>query len=72
MKQDVEGANTEKLTRTQITEGIKEVFPNMDEEAITSLMKAGELELDVKDAEELEYKEFFKEVSIKIKNKATT
>ncbi|KAJ8302492.1 hypothetical protein KUTeg_018888 [Tegillarca granosa] len=61
MKQDVEGANTEKLTRTQIQEGIKEVFQNMDEEALASLMKAGDLELDVKDAEELEYKEFFKE-----------
>lgn len=43
---------------------IAEVFPNREEENVTVLMNAAEVELDGKEAEKLDYKSLFMEVSL--------
>lgn len=40
------------------------MFPNREEENVTVLMNAAEVELDGKEAEKLDYKSLFMEVSL--------
>lgn len=39
------------------------MLPNVDEESMAALVKGAELELDAQNAEEIDYKEMFKEVN---------
>lgn len=45
---------------------IQEIFPHREEENITMMMSAAELELSAKEAEKLDYKSLFMEVKITI------
>lgn len=60
---DVEKGNPGKITKSELMSGIQTVFANVDEESMTGLVKAAELELDAQNAEEIDYKEMFKEVN---------
>ena len=63
-KIDLDKGNPGKITKDELRQGLKDVFPNIDPESIVSIISAAELELDAKDAEELDYQEMFKEVCV--------
>lgn len=60
---DVEKGNPGKITKNELMSGIQTVLPNVDEESMAALVKGAELELDAQNAEEIDYKEMFKEVN---------
>lgn len=60
---DVEKGNPGKITKNELISGIQAVLPNVDEESMAALVKGAELELDAQNAEEIDYKEMFKEVN---------
>lgn len=61
---DVEKGNLGKIIKNEFIFGIQVVLFNVDEEFMVVLVKGVELELDVQNAEEIDYKEMFKEVNV--------
>ena len=55
--------NQGKLKKADLREGIKSYFPDIDDEMLTGMVKAAELEMEDKEADEIEYKNLFMEVS---------
>ncbi|XP_064611191.1 translin-associated factor X-interacting protein 1-like isoform X2 [Liolophura sinensis] len=60
-KVDVEKGNPGKLSREEFQQVLKEFFPQIPEDRLTRLMKAVDIELETKEADELEYKNLFME-----------
>lgn len=61
---DVEKGNLGKIIKNEFIFGIQVVLFNVDEEFMVVLVKGVELELDVQNVEEIDYKEMFKEVNV--------
>ena len=59
---DVEKGNPGKISKDEMRNGIRTVFPSVDDEAINAMVKGAEVELDAKETDEIDYKELFKEV----------
>ena len=62
-KIDMYAGNQGKLKKADLREGIKNYFPDIDDETLTGMVKAAELEMEDKEADEIEYKNLFMEVS---------
>ena len=63
-KIDMDAGNQGKLRKVDFREGIKSYFSDIDEETLSAMVKAAEVEMEDKEAEEIEYKNLFMEVSI--------
>lgn len=61
-KIDFDKGNPGKITKDELRQGLKEVFPTVDPEMIVAIVSAAEVELDARDKDEVEYQEMFKEV----------
>jgi len=59
---DMDKGNQGKVTKDDLKQGVKAIFPTVDDETLISMMKSAELELETKDEEDIDYKELFKEV----------
>lgn len=62
-KVDVEKGNPGKLSREEFQQVLKDFFSKIPEDRLTRLMKAVDIELETKEADELEYKNLFMEAS---------
>lgn len=60
-KIDFDKGNPGKVTKDELRQGLKEVFPTIDPEMIVAIITAAEVELDARDKDEVEYQEMFKE-----------
>ncbi|KAK3085940.1 hypothetical protein FSP39_011055 [Pinctada imbricata] len=60
-KIDVDKGNPGTITKAELRNGIQTIFPAISEESLEAMMKAGEVELDNKESDEVDYKEVFKE-----------
>lgn len=60
-KIDLNKGNSGKITKEELRQGLKEVFPLIDPESIVAVITAAEVELDAKDTDEVNYQEMFKE-----------
>lgn len=65
-KIDLEKGNPGKITKEELRQGLKEIYPTIDPETIVAIISAAEIELDAKDTDEIDYQEMFKEVSFNI------
>jgi Ca2+-binding EF-hand superfamily protein len=65
-KIDLEKGNPGKITKEELRQGLKEIYPMIDPETIVAIISAAEIELDAKDTDEIDYQEMFKEVSFNI------
>ena len=62
-KIDMDKGNQGKLSKADFREGVSSYLPDIDAETLNALMRAAETEMEDKEAEELEYKNLFMEVS---------
>lgn len=60
-KIDLEKGNPGKITKEELRQGLKEIYPTIDPETIVAIISAAEIELDAKDTDEIDYQEMFKE-----------
>lgn len=65
-KIDLEKGNPGKITKEELRQGLKEIYPTIDPETIVAIISAAEIELDAKDTDEIDYQEMFKEVSFNV------
>lgn len=61
-KEDAERGNIGKLDLTSFKRGLQTALPAMTEEDLATVIRAAEMEYDVKDEQDIEYKELFTEV----------